>query len=153
MPARGWQKNRLRRATRILALTLVALNLNAGPAEATTDREQALHELINQARHGRGLVELRLSDKLSKVARTHSSDMAEGSKILYHSCLTCRLQSWNWSIAGENVGHANTIARVHRLLMESASHRANVLRSPFRTVGVGVVARGGRLWVTQIFLG
>jgi uncharacterized protein YkwD len=153
MPARDWQKNRLRRATRILALTLVALNLNAGPAEATTDREQALHELINQARVGRGLVELRLNDKLSKVARAHSADMAEGSRILYHSCLGCRLQSWNWSIAGENVGYANTISSVHRLLMESASHRANILRSPFRTVGVGVVARGGRLWVTQIFLG
>jgi uncharacterized protein YkwD len=143
----------MRRATRIIALTLVALNLNAGPAEATTDREQALHELINRARDGRGLVELRLSDKLSKVARAHSSDMADGGKILYHSCLTCRLQSWNWSIAGENVGYAGTIARAHRLLMESPSHRANVLRSPFRTAGVGVVEKGGRLWVTEIFLG
>lgn len=143
----------MRRATRILAFTLVALNLNAGPAEATTDRERALHELINQVRDGRGLVELRLSDKLSKVARAHSSDMADGGKILYHSCLTCRLQSWNWSIVGENVGYAGTIARVHRLLMESPSHRANVLRSPFRTAGVGVVEKGGRLWVTEIFLG
>jgi uncharacterized protein YkwD len=143
----------MRRASRILALTLVAVTLNAGPAEATTEREQALHELINQARTSRGLADLRLSDRLSKIARGHSAHMAEGGKVLYHSCLTCRLDSWNWSIAGENVGNAGTIARVHRLFMQSASHRANVLREPFRSVGVGVVEKGGRLWVTQIFLG
>lgn len=143
----------MRRATGVLALALVAATLNVSPAAATTEREQALHELINQARHARGLEELRLSDRLSKVARVHSADMAEGAKVLYHSCLTCRIQSWDWLIAGENVGNAGSIERVHGLFMHSASHRANVLRTPYRTVGLGVVESGGRLWVTEIFLG
>lgn len=141
------------RALRVLVLTLAAISLNSGPAAATTDREQALHAFINEARNSKGLGDLRLSDRLSKIARTHSSDMADGGKVLYHSCLTCRIESWDWGIAGENVGTAATIGRVHRLFMQSASHRANILRSPFRTVGVGVVEKGGRLWVTQIFLG
>jgi uncharacterized protein YkwD len=152
MPA-GGPENRMRRALRVLVLTLVALSLNTGPAAATTDKEQALHGFINEARNSKALGHLRLSDRLSKIARTHSADMADGGKVLYHSCLTCRIESWDWSIAGENVGTAGTIGRVHRLFMQSASHRANILRSPFRTVGVGVVEKGGRLWVTQIFLG
>lgn len=143
----------MRRASRVAVLTLVAISLNAGPAAATSDREQALHDLINQARTSKSLGDLRLSDRLSKIARAHSADMADGAKVLYHSCLTCRLDSWEWSIAGENVGVAGTIGRVHRLFMQSPSHRANVLRSPFRTVGVGVVEKDGRLWVTEIFLG
>jgi uncharacterized protein YkwD len=143
----------VRRASRVAVLTLVAISLNAGPAAATSDREQGLHDLINQARTSKGLGDLRLSDRLSKIARAHSADMADGAKVLYHSCLTCRLDSWEWSIAGENVGVAGTVGRVHRLFMQSPSHRANVLRSPFRTVGVGVVEKGGRLWVTEIFLG
>ena len=152
MPARG-PENRMRRALRVSVLTLVALSLNTGPAAATTDKEQALHGFINEARNSKGLGHLRLSDRLSKIARTHSADMADGGKVLYHSCLTCRIESWDWSIAGENVGTAGTIGRVHRLFMQSPSHRANILRSPFRTVGVGVIESGGRLWVTQIFLG
>jgi uncharacterized protein YkwD len=152
MPA-GGPENRMWRALRVLVLTLVALSLNAGPAAATTDKEQALHGFINEARNSKGLGHLRLSDRLSKIARTHSADMADGGKVLYHSCLTCRIESWDWSIAGENVGTAGTIGRVHRLFMQSPSHRANILRSPFRTVGVGVVEKGGRFWVTQIYLG
>jgi uncharacterized protein YkwD len=143
----------MRRATRVLALTLVAVSLNAGPAAATTAREQALHQLMNQARASRGIADLHLSDRLSKIARAHSADMAAGERVLYHSCLTCRLDSWDWSVAGENVGTAAVIGRVHRLFLQSPSHRANLLRPSYRTVGVGVVEKGGRLWVTEIFLG
>lgn len=143
----------MKKARRALALALVAASLNAGPAAASTEREQALHELINQARSAQGLEELRLSDKLSRVARVHSAQMAEGAKVLYHSCLTCRIQSWDWSIAGENVGKAGSIGRVHGLFMQSPSHRANLLRTPYRTVGVGIVEAAGRVWVTEIFLG
>lgn len=143
----------MRRASRALVLAFVAVSLSAGPAAGTSDREQALHELINQARTSKGLGDLRLSDRLSKIARAHSADMANGGKVLYHSCLTCRLDSWDWSIAGENVGTAGTVSRVHRLFMESPSHRANILRGPFRSVGVGIVEKGGRLWITEIFLG
>jgi uncharacterized protein YkwD len=143
----------MRRASRVLVLALVAVSLTAGPAAGTNDREQSLHEFINQARTSKGLGDLRLSDRLSKVARAHSAAMADGGKVLYHSCLTCRLGSWEWSIAGENVGTAGTVGRVHRLFMNSSSHRANILRGPYRTVGVGIVEKGGRLWITQIFLG
>src|ERR687892_2417306 len=148
-----WVGELMRRVSRVVALALIAVSLSAAPAAATTEREKVLHDLINQARSSKGLGDLRLNDRLSKIARAHSADMSTGGKVLYHSCLTCRLDSWDWSIAGENVGTAATIGRVHRLLMQSPSHRANVLRSPFRTVGVGVVEKGGRLWVTQIFLG
>jgi uncharacterized protein YkwD len=139
-------------AARVVALALVTFSFAVTPSGATTPRE-ALHDLINETRASRGLPQLRLNDRLSKLAHAHSVDMAQGRKVLYHSCLTCRLQSWDWRMAGENVGTAGTVARVHRLFMLSRSHRANVLRPGFRTVGLGIVDAGGRLWVTQVFLG
>ncbi len=142
----------MRWAARVVALALVVFSLAVTRAGATMPRE-ALHDLINEARASRGLPQLRLNDRLSKLAHAHSVDMAQGRKVLYHSCLTCRLQSWDWRMAGENVGTAGTVARVHRLFMQSPSHRANVLRPGFRTVGLGIVDAGGRLWVTQVFLG
>jgi uncharacterized protein YkwD len=143
----------VRWAARVVTLALLVSSFAAiTPAKAATPRE-ALHALINEARASRGLSPLRLNDRLSKLAHAHSVDMADGSKVLYHSCLTCRLQSWDWRMAGENVGTAGTVARVHRLFMQSPSHRANVLRPGFRTVGLGIVDSGGRLWVTQVFLG
>jgi uncharacterized protein YkwD len=152
VPAPVGSSESVRWAARVVTLALLVSSFAITPAKAATPRE-ALHDLINAARASRGLSPLRLNDRLSKLAHAHSVDMAAGSKVLYHSCLTCRLQSWDWRMAGENVGTAGTVARVHRLFMLSPSHRANVLRPGFRTVGLGIVDVGGRLWVTQVFLG
>jgi uncharacterized protein YkwD len=37
--------------------------------------------------------------------------------------------------------------------MDSSGHRANVLYNGFTHVGVGVVVRNDRMWVTMIFEG
>jgi uncharacterized protein YkwD len=69
---------------------------------------------------------------------------------LFHSCLECRRGSGSAALA-ENVGVGDTLGKVHNALMASSSHRKNILSSRFRTVGVGVVRSGGRVWVTQLF--
>jgi uncharacterized protein YkwD len=46
-----------------------------------------------------------------------------------------------------------TVQRVHKMFMRSAGHRSNVLRGGFSKVGIGVLPRGGRVWVTVMFYG
>ena len=124
---------------------------HSGTAVATTSTERRGHQLINSARSSHGLNGLRLSSALSKRAHRHSIHMAESGR-LFHSCLNCRRGSGSRALA-ENVGVGDTVKVVHRALMDSSSHRRNILSSDFRRVGVGVVRRSGRVWVTQLFAG
>lgn len=105
--------------------------------------------MINYERTSRGLRGLRLSSSLSRRAHRHSVQMAESGR-LFHSCLTCRRGSGGGAIA-ENVGVGDTLKKVHRALMGSSSHRRNILSRDNKRVGVGVVRRGGRVWVTELF--
>jgi uncharacterized protein YkwD len=75
--------------------------------------------------------------------------MAESGR-LFHSCLSCRRGSGSRALA-ENVGVGDTVKVVHRALMDSSSHRANILNKSYDRVGVGIVRRGGRTWITQLF--
>ena len=123
------------------------------PAGATTDRENRLFSLINQARENHDRRPLRLSQSLSRKAHRHSARMAGEGTIFHHSCLSCLLSSWEWDAIGENVGVGSTVRSVHRALMDSRPHRRIILSRAFTRVGVGVVRSGGRVWVTEIFLG
>ena len=133
--------------------TMLFSTLGSGVAEAVSRREQRLYNWINKERIERDKRRLRLSDRLSRMARNHSREMAEGRRVVYHSCLSCKLRSYSYRIAGENVGAASRLRAVHRAFMRSRPHRRNILRSGYRRVGVGVVKAHGKLWVTEIFLG
>jgi len=136
----------------VLALcALLALNtaLASGTAVATTSSERQGHAMVNRARASHGIYGLRLSSALSKRAHRHSSRMAESGR-LFHSCLTCS-RARGTSASAENVGVGDTLKKIHAALMNSSSHRRNILSKQYRRVGVGVVRRSGRLWVTQLF--
>lgn len=124
----------------------------ASPVQATTAQEEDLFALINQARKNRDRPALRLGQSLSRKAHRHSARMAEAGAIFHHSCLSCLVSS-DWEAIGENVGVGSTVRSVHRALMHSRAHRRNILSRAFTRVGVGVVRSGGRVWVTEIFLG
>ena len=126
----------------VFGFVLVAV---APPARAATNAEEAVHAMINEARAGSGLGSLNLSDRLSRIARQHSKDMAN-SGGLFHSCL-CGIGGRRLA---ENVGYGADHQSVQGQLMESPPHRANIL-GRYRRVGVGIVRQGGLAWVTQIF--
>jgi uncharacterized protein YkwD len=137
----------------MLAGILIVGGPAASPAQATTSSEESLFALINQARVKRDRPRLRLSYPLSRKAHRHSVRMADAGWIFHHSCLSCLVSGWNWSTIGENVGVGGTVRSVHRALMNSRPHRRNILSRAFDRVGVGVVRSGGRVWITEIFLG
>lgn len=114
--------------------------------------------LLNAQRASAGLRALRLEPRLSRAARRHAADMArkryfahdslDGSNFLDRIRRAGYLReavSWR---AGENLawgsGGRSTPRSVTRAWMGSGGHRANILSSRFRDIGIGV-ARGAPL--------
>lgn len=138
------------RSTLLTALMVGGLGVSlitGTPASAATTLERGLVTKINASRAVYGLRALPVRSGLTWRAHDHSLDMAR-QRDLYHSNLgnVCCFRS-----VGENVGYASTLYRVHRALMESPGHRANLLSSRWDSMGIGVVQSGGYLWVTEIF--
>ena len=131
-----------------LAVAAGAALVGAAPASAVTTREAAMLSKINNARAAHGLRPLKLSGELSTLARSHSRQMASSSSLFHtasFSSICC------WSAIAENVGTGDSVGTVHRAFMHSSAHRDNILDGRMRQVGVGIVAVGGRIWVTEIF--
>jgi uncharacterized protein YkwD len=51
------------------------------------------------------------------------------------------------------VGAGGSIRGLHQSFMASTAHRRNNLYRKYDRVGVGVVRRGARIWITVIFAG
>ena len=146
--ARWWKSAILILSAALLAQTAPL----SGTAAAAGVREQTLYQWVNQARAGAGVNQLSLSERISEIANRHSRRMAN-SRTLYHSCLSCAFRGRHYNMLSENVSVAESLSRAHELMMESDGHRANILRSGFKRIGIGVVRRGGQVWVTEIFYG
>ncbi len=114
-------------------------------------KERGFKRKINNSRNNAGLGGLKLDPELSKAARKHTYEMVN-KQILEHTTSTqLRNRVTNWSLLGENVGVGATVDSLHNAFMNSPAHRANIMLSGFRNVGVGTASKGGRLWVTVIF--
>lgn len=94
---------------------------------------------------------LRLDPELSKAARVHTRAMVRKNDLYHTPSDTLRKRVTNWTILGENVGVGNRVSSLHNAFMNSPAHRDNVLYPTFGHVGVGVLKKGGRMWVTIIF--
>ena len=137
----------------LAAVLVAAVPMTSLAASGSKEMRRKLHALTNASRRNNGLKPLRLNWRLSKSALTHSRRMAE-RHTLYHTANLYRVvRRWRPSVWGENVGVGGTVKRVHKMFMRSAGHRSNVLRSGFSKVGIGVLPRGGRVWVTVMFYG
>jgi hypothetical protein len=108
-------------------------------------------KMMNAAREKAGRPKLSLDPEASRVARKHTTEMVDRN-LLYHTPSTSLVRRvTRWEILGENVGVGGSVDSLHHAFMDSPPHRANILLSKFRHVGVGVRTREGRMWVTVIF--
>lgn len=137
----------------VLLLTGVfAMSVVGSPtASATSANEEKMASYINAARADYGRAGLRLSQSLSDIAHAHSYKMAQAGSIFHTKNLSYALRNYSWTVAGENVGMGPTVYRIHRALMNSSAHKANILYRGFKRVGVGVVYKNGMYFVTEIF--
>ena len=58
-----------------------------------------------------------------------------------------------WHALGENVAYASSVAEAMATLEASPPHLANLLNPSFTSIAIGIVDRGGRVWVTEVFIG
>jgi uncharacterized protein YkwD len=142
-----------------VALVLVAPRTAVAGPTLSPELSESLLKLINEERSLAGLPALILREDLSKAAEEHAVDMIEAGYFGHMSptrgTLANRLRAADirFSKAAENLAGCTSPELAHRLLMESASHRANVLSERFTHLGVAVV-KGGRygMMIVEVFI-
>lgn len=138
--------------TAILASILLASLVPAPSASAAcyspTRKEKRFARLINVARTATNLT---LDPQLSKAAKVHTREMVRANSLHHTPSDVLRRRVTNWVELGENVGVGNTVTSLHQAFMNSPAHRDNIVRSSYRYVGVGVIRKDGRMWVTVLF--
>lgn len=131
-----------------------------------TEEEQRFIDLTNSERLLRGLNALKMDTQLVEVAREHSKEMADknyfdhvsptpGLRTAVDRYLAVVKQRPTWALVGENLFYCSIVDvnRGHTCLMESKSHRDNILNPRFERMGVGVYkSPDGQFWVTEMFL-
>jgi uncharacterized protein YkwD len=149
-------RHRLGRLGTLLLSIAVTLTLfSASPAQAGrpgTLPERDMKRLVNSARLRHDTDRLFLRRRLVRVARNHSRAMANAGTLFHSSNLGAKMPR-GWRIVGENVGVGYSIESLHEAFMGSPPHRQNNLRPAFEKIGVGVVRRDDRIWITVVFYG
>ena len=120
-----------------------AAGLNVHASEITAE---AMIKLTNQSRTESGAEILSVNSKLARAAYLKASDMLEFDYFDHAS--PSGVDPWHWiglvnydyRYAGENLAiDFATAEGVHRALMESSSHRDNILNPRFKEMGVAVL--------------
>lgn len=128
------------------------------------DFEQEVVELVNQVRASNGLPPLKRNQELDQAARYHAADLAQddyfdhdsydrvGQTLTFTCQWSSRVSSYypGYSSLGENIaGGYSTPEQVMNGWMGSSGHRANILSTSNREIGVGYQTGGyyGSYWV------
>jgi uncharacterized protein YkwD len=136
------------------ALVIGLLSFAPAKAEAAmSSTEKQMVTMINKARVAAGRAPLKRSGVLSNYARKHSRTMASKDRLYHNQALGKWLARYDWRVVGENVGYGGSLTSLHNAFMASPGHRANNLSKAYKRVGVGVVVKNGRIWITVIFKG
>jgi uncharacterized protein YkwD len=139
----------------LLSFTVALTMFSAAPAQAGRRfraPEREMKGLVNEARLRHNTDRLFFRRRLVRVARRHSRAMANSGTLFHSSNLGAKMPR-GWRIVGENVGVGYSIESLHEAFMASPAHRQNNLRPAYEKLGVGVVRRDGRIWITVVFYG
>lgn len=131
-------------------LTTERVNLHFTQSEVKVDifAEEEMLSLVNVERTKLGLDKLIMSPALRDLARDYAKDMFLRG---YFSHYNKEEQSpfdrmdkagISYAVAGENLALAPNVTLAHQGLMNSEGHRANILSSEFRKIGIGVIDGG-----------
>ncbi|PCJ62381.1 MAG: hypothetical protein COA79_04760 [Planctomycetota bacterium] len=147
--------------TLLLADTKVETSDNKKNKEpiSINELEQRIFELVNQYRINNDLSPLELNEEVSKIAREHSENMAEGNVAWGHNGYSERAEMVSsiiaWEELGENLARNNFSSPALKALdewSESHLHEENMVGS-FNMAGVGVaISSDGEYFFTQIFV-
>jgi uncharacterized protein YkwD len=140
----------------LLSVTLIAPTADAGPRreqQPTSDElRQRMLALVNRSRGSHGLPLLRINDRLSREASSHSRRMAQTGVITHTPNLAALVRGVGGSVFGEDLGTGRGLRGIRDAWMRRADTRRIMLDPRFANVGLGVVHANGFYWVTlQVF--
>jgi uncharacterized protein YkwD len=146
---------------RCLFLVVAILQMFSGATgrlhAQTASSERALLTAINRERRSAGLSALRWDDSLAAAARQHAGAMANQRAVAHvfsgEPSLPGRATQAGAHFVwlSENVVESADANSAHAQFMNSPTHRANILDSDMDTVGIGIVERGGHMFVVEDF--
>lgn len=140
-----------------VAGTLIAVAPSASAESTTSAFTSRLVTLVNEARAQHGLRSLTVAGGTTTVAAGWSSHMASTNTLAHNPNLQSQLEShgsYNWTTYGENVGEgpSSSADKLFTAYMNSPEHRANILGSGYRYLGIATVFSGGIAWNTMDFV-
>jgi len=139
----------------VTALLVIAM-WPATAASASTISNNTLESQVqdgtNAERTARGIHTVKWQSCVDSYAESHARWMA-AHRSLVHQSLSPIVRNCHLSAAGENIARGFTSGRsVMNAWMASPVHRANILRSRYRLLGVGVYHdKYGQKWISQVF--
>ena len=124
-----------------------------------TSEEQQMIDLINAERSKNGLSPLKADLNLMRVARIKAADLSINAYFSHQSPTygspfdMLKNFGISYRSAGENIAGNSSVSAAHTALMNSSGHRANILKSNFNTIGIGIYKdpRYGKVFV-QMFI-
>lgn len=121
----------------------------AAPANAVTSDASAYFARINAERVNHGLPALTMRSDLNSVAQGWANHMANANVLSHNPNLTSQVA--NWQTVGENVGEGPDVPTLDTAFWNSPEHKANILDSSYKDVGIGTTFVNGILWITVDF--
>jgi len=131
-----------------------------------TPEEQKFVDLVNKERKDRNIPVLTVAPLLVQTARAKSKEMYDlnywghetpgkkQSTAMYRVLAVLKEQP-KYMMVGENLYYCSQtlVESGHQALMNSPTHRRNILNLDYNYIGVGAyIAKDGRFWVTEHFL-
>lgn len=141
---------------------------DAGPqSETEAELERAVHDAVNDRRADHGVPALERDDRIDRVARKHSADMAERGYFDHTSpeghgpgdrMGAAGMFPGECRAVGENIAYSRgydtkTVAeQIVDGWMASPGHRENLLHSRWDTQGIGIATTdNNEIYATQVF--
>jgi hypothetical protein len=131
--------------------------VQAHAQQDTASRARHIAELTNRDREAHGLDKLQWNDSLAAAARAHAERMAEETDLSHEYAgegnvgQRAAQAGVHFRAIAENIATGFSDEQVEQEWMHSPPHRANILDPKLNAIGVGVVERGGTLYVTEDF--
>jgi hypothetical protein len=106
--------------------------------------------LVNKERRANGLNALEIDPKLQVMARRYSQEMIDNNFFSHTSPVSGELLDRvtasgvddGWLLAGENLAGAPTVESAFQGLMNSPTHKDNILEPKYTRVGIGAIDGG-----------
>jgi hypothetical protein len=112
---------------------------------------------VNSERAKAGLPALEVDQRLMEIARKHSVRMSQEGELSHQfnsePSVRNRVSSTGlrFNFSGENVAYDSKVESAFGGLMLSPKHHENIMKPEYNAIGIGIVRKGMRLYVTQDF--